>query len=91
MLKELEEKRGAVLKEMNEIIGKAKEEKRSITPEETARFNELDSEYKNLEATIRAEERAVQLCSEERAVSAEKCSAESVIADYGRGDNRNCY
>lgn len=88
MLKELEEKRGAVLKEMNEIIGKAKEEKRSITPEETTRFDELDSEYKRLEATISAEERAAELNvsevlsqqhpPEERAVT-------DIVADYIRG------
>lgn len=84
MLKELEEKRGAVLKEMNEIIGKAKEEKRSITPEETARFDELDSEYKNLEATIRAEERAAQLCASETPEPAETRAYNDTVADIIR-------
>lgn len=87
MLKELIEKRGAALKEMNEIIGAAREEKRSITAEETKRFDELDKEYSALGKTIEAEERAAELNAAEAHAPEEKRAYRDAVADIIRCTN----
>ena len=87
MLKELIEKRGAALKEMNTILGAAREEKRSITAEETKRFDELDKEYSALGKTIEAEERAAELNAAEVHAPEEKRAYRDAVADIIRCTN----
>jgi HK97 family phage major capsid protein len=60
-LKELTEKRNAIVEEMKAITGKATTENRAVTPEEDAKFDELDKELRSLDATIKMEERARDL------------------------------
>jgi len=81
-LKALIEKRNSKVKEMQAILDKAKEETRAMTEEEMEKFNELEKEVKDLDATIEAETRAKGLeiikdmeednKAEERAIAEEK-------------------
>lgn len=87
MLKELIEKRGAALKGMNEILGAAREEKRSFTDEETKRFDDLDAEYSALGKTIEAEERAAELNAAEVHAPEEKRAYRDAVADIIRCTN----
>lgn len=57
-IKALIEKRNDKVKEMQGILDKAKEETRAMTEEEMTRFNDLEKEIKELDATIEAETRA---------------------------------
>lgn len=58
MLKELIERKNAIQEEMKAIVGSAKTENRSVTAEETEKFDKLDAELKGIDATIKMEERA---------------------------------
>ena len=60
-LKELTEKRNALVEEMKAIRDTAKIEKRSISEEEAELFEQKDAELRSLEATIKIEERARDL------------------------------
>ena len=60
-IKSLEEKRGALIEEMDQLIGKVKEEVRAFTEEENKRISELEEEVKKLNATIDTERRAETL------------------------------
>lgn len=81
-IKALIEKRNLKVKEMQAILDKAKEETRAMTEEEMEKFNELEKEVKDLDATIEAETRAKGLeiikdmeednKAEERAIAEEK-------------------
>lgn len=81
-IKALIEKRNSKVKEMQAILDKAKEETRAMTEEEMEKFNELEKEVKDLDATIEAETRAKGLeiikdmeednKAEERAIAEEK-------------------
>lgn len=57
-IKTLEEKRGGLISEMEQLIGKAKAEVRAFTDEEQTKVGELEKEIKGLNATIEAERRA---------------------------------
>lgn len=57
-IKTLEEKRGALILEMEELIGKAKSEVRAFSEDETKRISEIEKEVEALNATIEAERRA---------------------------------
>lgn len=57
-IKTLEEKRGALVAEMDEIIGKAKAEVRAFTEGETKRISEIEKEVDGLNAAVDAERRA---------------------------------
>lgn len=57
-IKTLEEKRGALISEMEQLIGKAKSEVRAFTDEESSRISEIEKEVEGLNATIEAERRA---------------------------------
>ena len=60
-LKELTEKRNALVEEMKAIRDTANIEKRSISEEEAELFEQKDAELRSLEATIKIEERARDL------------------------------
>lgn len=60
-IKNLEEKRGALIAEMDELIAGAREEVRAFTDEEQTKIEELEKEIKGLNATIEAERRAEEV------------------------------
>lgn len=66
MLKELEEKRAELQNEMEQILAKAKEEKRAINDEESARFDEIEKEIGAIDKTMTAEKRATELAAEKK-------------------------
>ena len=66
MLKELEEKRAELQNEMEQILAKAKEEKRAINEEESARFDEIEKEIGAIDKTMAAEKRATELAAEKK-------------------------
>ena len=53
-IKELMQKRDAIVAEMNKLVDTADTETRSMNEDETKRFEELEAELKNLDATIEA-------------------------------------
>lgn len=55
-LKELIEKRNALLDEMDSLVDKAGEETRAMSEEESARFEAVKAEVSGIDATIRADE-----------------------------------
>ncbi|MCM1328374.1 MAG: phage major capsid protein [Ruminococcus sp.] len=57
-IKSLEEKRGALIAEMDGLIGKTKAEVRAFTEEETKRISEIEKEVEGLNAAVDAERRA---------------------------------
>jgi len=92
-LKELNEKRGALLAEMKALIDGAKTEKRAYTDEENTRLEEISAEVKNIDRSIQNEERAESLInSEEKTVenagAPEKRAARDIVADMVRFPNR---
>ena len=59
--KELEEKRAQLQEEMESLLSTAKTEERAMTEEESAKFDGLEKEIKNIDATLAAEKRAEEL------------------------------
>lgn len=59
--KKLMEQRAAFAKEMQDILDKAESEERAISEDEQARFDELEGKIKDIDRTIKAEERARDL------------------------------
>ena len=57
MLKELMEKRAELQEKMDNLLDTAKEEKRAMSTEEVAQFDEMEAEIKNIDATIEREEK----------------------------------
>lgn len=90
MLKELNERKGALLKEMSSIIDGAKTEKRGMSTEENDRLEAIQAELENIERSIRNEERAASLIGteEKKAENAgapeEKRAAKDIVADMVR-------
>ena len=60
-LKSLIEQRADLVQEMNDLTNTAETEKRAFTPEEDAKFDELEGKVKTLDATIEKMERARNL------------------------------
>lgn len=96
-IKTLEEKRGALILEMEELIGKAKAEVRAFSEDETKRISEIENEVKALNATIEAERRAetvkaginAQKQAEKRAeVPAETPASTPQNSDITEAENR---
>ena len=59
--KKLAEQRAAYEQEMQGILDKAESEERAMTEEESAKFDELEGKIKDIDRTIKAEERARDL------------------------------
>lgn len=57
-MKKLIEKRNAAAQAMKALVDAAKTEERALTEEEATKFDELEKEFRSLESTIAAEERA---------------------------------
>lgn len=55
-MKELQEKRNALLTEMEGLVNKAKQETRAFDETETARVEEIKKEIRSIDVTIKAEE-----------------------------------
>lgn len=60
-IKTLEEKRGVLIAEMEQLIAGARAEVRAFTDEEQTKIGELEKEIKGLNATIEAERRAEEV------------------------------
>lgn len=60
-LKNLEEKRAALVEEMEGILNKAQEEERAFEESEQVRFDEIEKEINAIDKTIEAKERARNL------------------------------
>ena len=93
-LKSLTEQRNDKVTELQVIVDKAKEETRAMTEEEVTKFNTLEKEIKNLDTTIKAEERARDLKiiedvknkkPEERAAEERAIAEERAFENYIRG------
>lgn len=93
-LKSLTEQRNDKVTELQAIVDKAKEETRAMTEEEVTKFNTLEKEIKNLDTTIKAEERARDLKiiedvknkkPEERAAEERVIAEERAFGNYIRG------
>lgn len=65
MFKALIEKRASLVDEMNALLVTADTEKRAMTEEESARFDELEAQIKQVDATIEAEKRARAMMTED--------------------------
>ncbi len=65
-LKYLDEQRAENQNKMQEILDKAKSEKRALSEEEIAKFNELKKLILEIDATINAEEEAREMDIEEK-------------------------
>ena len=88
-LKELNERKGALLAEMRGIIDGAKAEKRAMSAEENTRIEEITAEVSNIGRSIENEERAQSLIGaeekqEENAGAPEKRAARDIVADMVR-------
>lgn len=64
-LRELREKRAKKIEEAQKLLGKAKGEQRSLTPEEKTQYDNLIGEIDVLKEDITREERAEQLAAEQ--------------------------
>ncbi|MCM1023822.1 MAG: phage major capsid protein [Prevotella sp.] len=87
-IKTLEEKRGALVAEMDGIIGKAKAEARAFADEETKRISEIKKELEGLDAVTAAERRAEAIKAEFNAKKQEEKRAdvpEGISADVPAG------
>ena len=91
-LKELNEKRGALMKELRELREGTKAEKRAMTAEENEKFEQLSAEIVNLDRSIANEQRAESLLGAENAKEeqpkTEKRSARDIVNDMVRYPNR---
>lgn len=67
-IKELNEKRGAKLKEASAIVNKAREEKRELTADESQKLTGYHSEVDNIDSTLAAELRQAKLEGEKAPV-----------------------
>lgn len=91
-LKDLMEKRAGKVKELHDLINKAKEEKRSCTKEELLKFEKLEEEITDLDKTIAAEKRAREIIDDKTQTKTGKTdqekrakAEEDAFADYIRG------
>lgn len=91
--KKLAEQRAAFAKEMQDILDKAETEERAMTEEESSRFDELEGKIKDIDRTIKAEERARDLSlnvvddkrKEELRAEEKEAQEERAFGNYIRG------
>ena len=89
MLKELNERKGALLAELRALIEGAKNEKRALTAEENEKVETLSAEIENIGRSIQNEERAASLIGNEEkktenAGAPEQRAAKDIVADMVR-------
>lgn len=91
--KKLAEQRAAFSKEMQDILDKAESEERAMSDEESSRFDELEGKIKDIDRTIKAEERARDLSlnvvddkkKEELRAEEKEAQEERAFENYIRG------
>lgn len=88
-MKGLEEKRNDLKSQMTTLLETSKAEERAMTEEETSKFDELEKEIKNIDATIEREEKLEsmenkQVKTEERELTVEERESK-IFVDYVRG------
>ena len=100
MFKALTEKRASLVDEMNSLLVTADTEQRAMTEEESARFDELEKQIKQVDATIESEKRARAMMSpdpeqvetEQRAQedveTKERKAFEAYLRGMARGETR---
>ena len=93
-LKNLEEKRAALVEEMEGILNKAQEEERAFEESEQARFDEIEKEINAIDKTIEAKERARNLGNpggkkKEDGENDDLTVEERAFVDYVRGTLTN--
>ena len=88
-LKKLHEQRGALMEQLDALLGGAKTENRAFTDEEKSEFDRLSDEVSRIDSTIQAEQRAEELRAaagtQEQDGNVEKRAAAEVVAEYIRG------
>lgn len=89
-LKKLHEQRGALMEQLDALLGGAKTENRALSDEEKSEFDKLSDEVSRIDSTIQAEQRAEELRSaagtqEQEQNGEEKRAAAEVVSDYIRG------
>lgn len=99
-VKALAEQRAELEEALNKIVDDAKAETRALTTEEQASFDDLEGKIKNIDATIKAEERAAALhntvkvekkvpgehTKTKEEVRAQVAAEERAFADFIRGN-----
>ena len=94
-LKNLEERRAALVEEMEGILNKAQEEERAFEESEQTRFDEIEKEINAIDKTIEAKERARNLGNpgkkkeKENGENGELTVEERAFVDYVRGTLTN--
>ena len=93
-LKNLEEKRAALVEEMEGILNKAQEEERAFEESEQVRFDEIEKEINAIDKTIEAKERARNLGNhggkkKEDGENDDLTVEERAFVDYVRGTLTN--
>ena len=85
-IKALEEKRNDLKTQMETLLNTAKEEQRAMSSEEISKFDELENEIKNIDETIKREEKRNMLENKEvkNELTIEERDVNS-FADYIRG------
>lgn len=73
-VKGLEEKRNELVQEMSSLVENSKKEERAMTDTEVSRFDEVEKEIKNIDATIEREEKMNNM--EEKIEKTEELSVE---------------
>lgn len=93
-LKQLQEQKNAKLKEMKDVMEAAKTENRAMTEEEQTKWDALDEEVQNIDKSIAAEKRALELNGRRKEQTGEEtkeeraereAAEERAFADYIRG------
>lgn len=86
-LKELIEKRGSLMQQLDELISHAKQENRAFTDEDSKKFDSLSAEVDGIDKLIDAEQRAEMLRGGQIMDNIEdKRAAEDIVASYIRGE-----
>lgn len=89
--KALEEKRAALIEEMGDMINKADEETRALDPTESTRFEEIRTEIKQIDVTLKAveEKRSLELgAPEDKKETEQRTIDESNFLKFIKGEER---
>lgn len=83
-IKELMEQRGAKLRELEALNARPATEKRALTAEETAKFDGLEAEIRQIDATVEREHRAAAIAGAKPAELSEGQERDLNKFDWGR-------
>lgn len=85
-LKELIEKRGALMSQLDELLSRAKQENRAFSEDDTKNFDKLSAEVEGIDKLIQAEQRAELLREGQAENNEEVRAAEEIVSAYIRGE-----